>query len=109
MKHLWRRKLVCMTRWRLRCSLRRKDLRQSVSVQTKGPDEMGARREGANAMVFLDNGEQVDQSDQGDHGWINDGGTSRAWRELGWGAVERKIRTLIVLAPGGDQSLKKHE
>lgn len=78
-------------------------------MQTKGPDEMGARREGANAMVFLDNGEQVDQSDQGDHGWINDGGTSRAWRELGWGAVERKIRTLIVLAPGGDQSLKKHE
>lgn len=92
MKHLWRRKLVCVTRWRLRCSLRRKGLRQSVSVQTKGPDETGARREGANAIVFLDKSEQVDQGDQGDHGWINDRGTSRVWRELGDGEGKEKPR-----------------
>lgn len=61
MKHLWRRNLVCTTRWRLRCSLRRKDLRQSVSVQTKGPEETGPRREGANAIVFLNKGDQGDQ------------------------------------------------
>lgn len=73
MKHLCRRELVCVTRWRLRCSFRRKDLRQSGSVQTKGPDvAAGARREGENAMFFSDKVDQGDQGDQGDHEWIKD-------------------------------------
>lgn len=95
MKHLWRRILVCMSRWRLRCSLRKNDLRQSVSAQTKGPDETGARREGENAIVLLDKGEQ------GYPGWIDDRGTSREWRELGgWGEKEKPGHE--VSTPGGD-------
>ena len=37
-KHLCGREDVWLSRWRLRCSLRRKDLLQSGFLQTKGPD-----------------------------------------------------------------------
>jgi hypothetical protein len=64
---------VCMTRWRLRCSLRKKDLPQSGFVQTNGPDETaGARRGGEKSIFFRD------KVDQDDHGWIKE--ASRVWR-----------------------------
>jgi hypothetical protein len=48
-------KSCSLAAWRLGCrgSLRRNDFRQSGSVQTKGPEDTGARREGTNAIFFL--------------------------------------------------------
>lgn len=67
MKHLCRREFVWMTRWRFRCSLRRKDLPQSGLVQTKGPDEAADARRGGERTMFL-----LDNDDQDDHEWIRE-------------------------------------